>query len=180
MLRFIIGLVIGIVIGALAVLAFTALGTFGDPLSANPLPAPGQAVVHISVDKVYLNQELRAVLATQAQFANANPQLDLRSPNAAVLTADIQTEVGGRALKVRPTVTMQFQVENGRIRTKVMGVTMGTLNLPNTLIKAPVAQLESTLEDQVNRAVSGALSGTGLKVYNVTTSSNALVVDLGQ
>lgn len=180
MIRFIIGLIFGIIIGALAVLVFSALGAVGNPLAYTPLPGPGQPVIHITVDAPYLNQQLVTVLDSQPQLAGGHPQLTLQSPNVAILTSDVQVNANGNTLKLRPTIKMQFQVENGRVKTQVVSVSMGTLNVPNALIKTQVAQMESTLEDQVNNAIGSALSGSGLKLYAVSTSPAGLTVDLGE
>ena len=180
MIRFIIGLIFGIIIGAVAVLVFSTLSSTGTPFGYAPLPAPGQSVVHITIDAPYLNLRLGSLLASQPQLAGGNAQLSLQSPNIAVLTSDVQANLGGNSIKLRPTVTVQFQVENGRVKTHVVSVNVGTLNVPDSLIKEPVAQLESMVEDEVNAAITSALSGTGLKLYAVSTSPAGLTVDLGQ
>jgi hypothetical protein len=180
MIRFLIGLILGVIIGALAVVVFSAMATFGNPFIFTPSLAPGQSVIHISVDEPYLNQQLAAVLAAQPEFANANPQLDLKSPNIAMLTASVETNAGGDAIKVRPTLTVQFRVENARVRTHVVGVNLGQLNVPTAVIRPQITELERTLEEQVNGAITRGLTGTGLRVVNVGATENALVVDLGQ
>ena len=180
MIRFLIGLVLGVIVGALAVLVFSALATFGNPFIYNPSITPGQAVVHVTVDEPYLNQQLAAVLATQPEFAGASPQLNLESPNVAILTVSIDADVGGNTMKLRPTLTMQLRVEGGQIKTHVVGINLGQLNVPTVLIRSQINQLESALEEQVNRAVTNGLTGTGLRVVNVSASDDSLVVDLGQ
>jgi uncharacterized protein YpmS len=181
MLRFILGLVSGVVVGALAVFAFVALGSNGNPVDSNSPTLPsGTGVVHISVDASYLNQELSTLLATQPQFSDAQPELALKSPNVAVLTANLPVDVGGRTLKVRPTVTMQFTVENGEVKTNVTNISLGVISVPTSLIKPQIDQMESMLESSANRALNSALSGSGLKLYGVSTTPDALTMDLGQ
>ena len=180
MIRFIFGLIIGIILGALAVFVFVALGSTRTPVNNNPLPSPGGAVIHVSVDSSFLNQELNNMLADQPQFSDAKPQLELKSPNAAALTANLPVDVNGRTLKVRPTVTMQFQVVDGKIQTHVTNINLGAISVPTALVKPQIDQMESLFESSVNRAVTSALAGSGLKLYSVSTSSDALTVDLGQ
>jgi uncharacterized protein YpmS len=180
MLRFIFGLVSGIVLGAVAVFAFVTLGSANTPVVSNAITASGGSVVHVSVDASYLNQELGTLMATQPGFTNAKPELQLKSPNVAVLTANLPVELNGTTLKVRPTVTMQFTVENGEVKTNVTNISMGVLSVPTSLIKPQIDQMESALENSANRALSSALAGSGLKLYNVSTSPTALIMDLGQ
>jgi hypothetical protein len=180
MVRFIVGLIIGILLGAAAVVVFTMLGSMDNSLIYAPLPSPSAAVVHVTVDAGYLNQELNTLLATQPQFAGARPQLELRSPNTAVFSADIPVTVNGNTIKVRPTVTMQFQVQDGVLSTHVTSVNLGTINVPMALIQSQVNEVERLFQSSVNRAVTNALAGSGLKLYSVSTSPTAITVDLGQ
>ncbi len=180
MIHFILGLIIGILLGALAVVAFTLLGSTDNSLLYGPLPAPGNAVVHITVDASYLNQELNTLVTSQPQLADSHPQLALRSPNAAEVAADVPVDVNGRTLRVRPTVTLQFQVQDGKLSTHVTNINLGTMSVPTALVKPQIDQVENLLQDSVNRTITGALAGTGLKLYNVTTSPTAMTVDLGE
>jgi hypothetical protein len=179
MFKFLIGLILGVIAGAVAVLIFTAMGSTGNPFTT-PALMPGQAVVHISVDEAYLNQQLTAVMATQPGFTDANPKLDLREPNVAALTASIEANVGGNTVQARPTVMLQFGAENNRVRVKVTGVNLGAMNIPRALIQSQLDTLERTVEDQANRAITNGLSGTGLKVIAVSASATSMLVDLGQ
>lgn len=179
MFKFLIGLILGVIAGAVAVILFSTMGSVANPFPTSVL-APGQAVVHISIDEAYLNQQLAAVLASQPDFRDASPQLDMQEPNVAALTADIQMGVGDNQIKARPTVTLQFRVEGNRIRTRVTNVNVGTMNVPRSLIQTQIDQLERTIEEQVNRAVTDALARTGLKVVNVAANANSLLVELGQ
>ena len=180
MFKFIIGFVIGAVLGAVAVLFFGALGGGANLLAVSTTPAPGASVIHISVNQSYLNQELNAALADQPQFANMKPQLAMRPPDAVTVSANVQAGVGGVTVKARPAVTMQLYVEGGRIRTKVVDVNVGALNVPLQPFQAQLDQVESMMEDQANRLVNSGLAGTGLRVVGVSTTGDSLVVDLGQ
>jgi uncharacterized protein YpmS len=180
MLRFIFGLVSGIVLGAVAVFAFVTLSSANNVVVSDAITAPGSSVVHVSVDASYLNQEMSTLLATQPGFSDAEPQLVLKSPNVAQLTANLPVELNGTTLRVRPTVTIQFTVENGEVKTNVTNIGMGVLSVPTSLIQPQIDQMESTLESSANRALNSALAGSGLKLYNVSTSPTALTMDLGQ
>ncbi|HEY3343176.1 MAG TPA: hypothetical protein VGK81_14205 [Anaerolineae bacterium] len=180
MLRFILGLVSGIVVGAVAVFAFVTLGSSNSPLVNSSAVAPGGGVVHVTVAASYLNQELNTLLAAQPGFADAKPQLVLRSPNVAALTANLPVDLNGTTLTVRPTVTMQFLVQNGEIKTNVTSIGLGVISVPASLVKPQIDQMESALESSANRALTNALAGSGLKLYNVSTSPAALTMDLGQ
>ena len=75
---------------------------------------------------------------------------------------------------------MQFQVVDGKIQTHVTNINLGAISVPTALVKPQIDQMESLFESSVNRAVTSALAGSGLKLYSVSTSSDALTVDLGQ
>jgi uncharacterized protein YpmS len=180
MLRFISGLVSGIILGALAVFAFVTLGSSNNAATTNTTTTAGSGVVHVTVDAGYLNQELSTMMATQPEFSDAQPQLALKSPNVAVLTANLPVDLNGTTLKVRPTVTIQFSVENGQVKTNVTNINLGALKVPTALIQPQIDQMESMLESSANRALNSALAGSGLQLYNVSTSPAALTMDLGQ
>jgi hypothetical protein len=179
MLKFLVGLIFGLIIGAVAVFVFSTLGSAATPLGSTSA-VPGKGVLHVTVDQSYINEKLAAVLASQPQFNDAKAQVKFQAPNSAQVAADVQIDVAGNTIKARPTVTLQFSVAGGRIRTKVTGANLGVLNLPVALFQGPIDQLNQVMEDQVNTAVTDALSGTGLKVINVGSTNTGLVVDLGE
>ncbi len=180
MIKFSIGFIIGVVIGAAAALFFGAQAGGTGLLPTPSTPAPGQSVIHISVDQSYLNEEFAAALSSQPQFRNAQPQLTMRAPDAVIVSASIQASVGGVTLKARPAVTMQLYVEGGRIRTRIAGVNVGAVNVPLQPFQAQIDQVERMMEDQANRLASSALAGSGLKVVGVSTTASSLIVDLGR
>ncbi len=178
MIKFLAGLIFGVIIGAAAMFFISALG--GRSGVAVAPPAVGQAVIHVSIDQSYLNQQLTRALATQPQFKGVKPTLTLQGPNAVIVSVDIQANVNGTLVKVHPVVTMQLLVENGRIHTNVASVNIGALNVPLEPFQAQINQLNRMMEEQANSAVANGLAGTGLKIVNVTTTNNSLSVDLGE
>ena len=180
MLRFLFGLFIGTIIGAVAVLALTVWGGTGILSSTTPEPAPGQAVIRVAVESAYLNQQMNAALAAQSKVQVANARLTLRAPNVAEVAADVAVNAAGVNVKARPTVTLQLTVENGQVKTRLMQIGLGGLNIPTDLVRPQLAEVERILETQVNRAVAGGLAGTGLRISNVNVSGSALVVELAQ
>ena len=129
MFKFIFGAVFGIIVGAAGAFYLSMQGGIGNTYMRPP-PTPGQAVMHLSIDQGYLNQQLITALTGQTEFKGMQPTLATQAPNAVIVTADIEATVGGNSIKVRPAVTMQFYVEAGRIRTRVAGVNLGTVNVP--------------------------------------------------
>jgi hypothetical protein len=178
MVRFFIGLIVGVILGAVAVLAFVFMG-IGNTAARIPVAAPsGTPAVRLSVDEAYLNQRMADALQSQPQFAKAEPQVDLRAPNMADVTASIDAVMGGNTLRIRPTARIQFAVEGGRIRAHITDINVGPVVVPRSVIQDQIAQVEGMVETEANDAVAGALSGTGLKVVNVTATETDLVVDL--
>ena len=179
MIKFLIGLVVGVIVGAAALFVFSTLGSTAVPLSSTS-GASGKGVVHVTVDQAYINKKLAEVLADQPQFNDAKAQVKFQAPSTAQVAADVQIDVAGSTIKARPTVTLQFSVAGGRIRTKLTGADLGILKLPIALFQGPIDQLNQMMEDQVNAAVTDGLAGTGLKVVNVSATNSGLVVDLGE
>ena len=180
MLRFILGLVIGTIIGAVAVLALTVWGGTGILSNNTPSPAPGQAVIRVAVESAYLNQQMNAALAVQSKVQVANAQLILRAPNIAEVNADVAVSVAGVNVKARPTVTMQLAVENGQVKTRLEQIGVGGFDIPVDVIRPQLAEVERILEAQVNRAVASGLAGTGLRISSVSVAGSALIVELAQ
>ncbi|MCL4507582.1 MAG: hypothetical protein M1140_16415 [Chloroflexi bacterium] len=180
MIKFIIGFVFGVILGAIAILFFGALGRGAHPLTTPTTPAPRQSAIRISVNQSYLNQEFGAALADQPQLRNMHPQLAMRAPNAVVVSVDLQASVAGVTLTAHPAVTIQLYVAGGRIRTRVADVNVGAVDVPLQPFQAQIDQAIRMMEDQANRLVNSGLAGTGLKVVGVSTTSDSLVIDLGQ
>ncbi len=180
MIRFIFGLIIGILLGALTVFAFTMLGGVPNSTLYGPLPGPGTAVVQVTVDARYLNQELNTLVTSQPGMADSQPQLALQAPNVMIFTAGVPIQLSGQTLTVRPTVTMQVQVQDGKITTHVTNISLGPISVPTALVKPQIDQMEGLLQNGVNRAVSSTLAGSGLTLYSVSTSPSAMTVDLGE
>jgi hypothetical protein len=178
MIKFIFGTAFGIIVGAAGAFYLSMQGGMGHPYMQPP-PTPGQAVMHLSIDQSYLNQQFITALAGQTEFKGMQPTIATQPPNAVIVTADIEVTVGGNSIKVRPAVTMQFYVEAGRIRTRVAGVNLGTVNVPAMLVQTQIDWIERTMEEQANRLATAGLAGTGLKIINVSASNTGLLVDLG-
>lgn len=178
MIKFVIGLIFGVIIGAAAVLFFGAKSNVNKPVVAAHVSKQG--VVHVSVDQSYLNQLMTGALAGQPQFKGMKPTLALQAPNSVIVTVDLQANVGGATLSIRPTMTMQLTIKAGRIRTHVSNVDVGVLSVPLDPFQTQINQIDTMLEDQANRAVMNGLAGTGLKIVNVSTTGNSLNVDLGE
>jgi len=178
MFKFIFGAFLGIISGAAAVFYLGMQGGISNAYV--PPPVPGQAVMHLSIDQAYLNQQLiAAALAGKTEFRGMQPTLATQAPNAVIVTADVEITVGSDTIKVHPAVTMQLYVEAGRIRTRVAGVNIGAANVPAMLVQTQIDWIERTIEEQANRFASTALGGTGLKIIDVSASNAGLVVDLG-
>ncbi len=178
MIKFVFGLIFGVIVGAAAALYLSPKAVVSRPIVAAPAARPG--TIHVSVDQAYLNKLMTEALAGQAQFKGMQPTLALQGPNTVIVTVDLQADVAGVTLKARPEVMMQLSLNAGRIRTHVANVNFGIVNVPLEPFQAQINQIESMMEDQANRAVTNGLAGTGLKIVNVTTSSNSLNVDLGE
>src|SRR5512141_2857634 len=171
MIKFLFGLIVGIIVGAAALFIFSTLGSTAAPLSSTTV-GTGKGVVHVTVDQAYINKKLAEVLANQPQFNDAKAQVKFQAPNSAQVTADVQIDVAGNTVMARPTVTLQFSAAGGRIRTKLTGADLGILKLPIALFQGPIDKLNQLMEDQVNTAVTDGLSGTGLKVVNVSATNS--------
>ena len=180
MLRFLFGLVIGTIIGVIAVLVFTTFGGTSIITGNAPRPAPGQAVIRVAVESAYLNQQMNAALAVQSKVQVANAQLVLRAPDVAEVTADVSVSAAGVKVKARPNVTMQLTVENGQVKTRLQQIGVGGLDIPVDVIRPQLAEVERILEAQINRAAASGLAGTGLRISNVSVVGTALVVELAQ
>jgi hypothetical protein len=178
MLKFLIGLIFGVIVGAAAVLFFGVKGTTGKPVVAVPASRPG--AIHVTIDQSYLNQLMTEALAGQPQFKGMKPTLALQAPNSVIVTVNLQANVGGTTLSIQPAITMQLTIEAGRIRTRVSNVNVGALTVPLDPFQGQINQIDKVMEDQANRAVASGLAGTGLKIVNVGTTNNNLIVDLGE
>jgi hypothetical protein len=179
MIKFLFGAVFGIIIGAAAAVYLSMQGGMGHAYVQAPAPEPGRAVIHLSIDQAYLNQQLINTLAGQPEFKGLQPTLATQAPNIVIVTAEVEVTVGNNKIKVRPTVTMQVYVEAGRIRTRVAGVNIGDLSVPATLVQTQIDQIERVTEEQANGLAAAGLAGTGLKIISVSASNTGLLVDLG-
>lgn len=180
MLKFLLGGVIGTLFGAAAILVFVVLGGTNAITGLAPRLVPGQAVIRVSVEGAYLSQQMNAALAGQQQLQVSNAQLTLRAPNDAIVAADAVVEVAGVKVRARPTVGVQFAVEDGRVKTRLGQINVGGIGVPTELVRPQLAEMERILEAQINRAISGGLTGTGLRISSISVVGSALVVDLAQ
>jgi hypothetical protein len=178
MIRFFFGVIFGILLGVGGAVYLSMKGGLSTA-NLQPPPPPGQSVMHLSIDQAYLNQKLGAALAGTTEFKGLQPTLTTQAPNAVIVNVDMEVTVGGNTLKVHPAVTMQLFVEASRIRARVAGVNIGVANVPAMLIQTQIDWIERVMEEQANHIATTGLTGTGLKVINVSASNTGLLVDLG-
>lgn len=173
MKTFIVGLLIGLVLGVAGLLFVSASNHYNRAIPP-PAPSGDQPVVQVVVDESYLGQHVVSALAESPEYSD--PVLDVREPNLALLS--ITTDLNGT--RVRPTVTMRMGVHDGLVLIDVVKVDVGGLNVPLRLVEPQVARLEQSLEGRINTMIAERLIGNDLWLAQVTTSETTLVADLGQ
>jgi uncharacterized protein YpmS len=168
---FFLGLACGVLLVLVAGLAFGALNKQGPGLAV--APPSGNAPVTVTLDESAINSQLKNMLPPDSGISDAT--VKLQEPNQAMV--EVQTKLLG--IPVSPEATVQFALDEGAIRIKVMNVDLGGLTIPYGSLLERISGLEKTAEEQLNQEMARALAGTGLQVQRVSVSDSTLVVEAG-
>jgi hypothetical protein len=139
-------------------------------------PLPPTAVPPTAGENTYVitEQELNAQIAAGVPQGGdiSNPRVDLHPGEVADFTADLRTNFG----VLTPRASVRFSVRNGRVVMDVLGVDVGGMALPASLIQPQVDNLKATAEAELNRQLDAIRASGGLTLQSLRTTEDTLTV----
>ncbi len=173
-----LGVLIGIVIGALGVFAAGALlAPQLVPVNAAVVPpTTSRPDMSVTVSDRYVDAQMRqAVIQTGlAQQATTT----LLAPNQVRVATTVPIDLFGQPLVIDVSATMGLKVVNRRVVLSVDGITAEGINIPPSLVASPVEQVRANEEKTINQIVQQTLQGTRLHLINIRVLSDSVTLDL--
>jgi hypothetical protein len=166
-MRVLVGIVIGIVLGAFAVASWVVFMPMRSVHQVPPVEAQSEqrTDMEVALTDGYLTRQMQQEL----QGANLPVQLsELR----------IATEAGNRVIarfvaeaygqRVNGSVVMAAQINDGALSMKVIETDIGNFPLPGSI--------GGSLETQINSRVQQLIAGSTFRIVGARTSNGSLVV----
>jgi hypothetical protein len=159
-------LVLGIVVGALLVVAVQALVLTPPPL---PQDASINPDLVIRFSNQFLTRELQTQLS-QTQSAVSLPGLTVQAEEGQRIVLVGTPVVTGISTKVPLRVTLRPSVAQNRVSVQIVQADVGTLKLPGSLFTS----VETTINQELNRA----LANQQYRIVGVGTTVDGVLVDV--
>lgn len=134
--------------------------------------------MRITLSERRLAEQMSAALAGDDRYQD--PVLDLLPSGRARLAATLPISFLGQQLAVRPSMDLRLAVVDGRVTALPEGMELEGIPLPARVVEAPMNEVSSLVEEQLNAAVGQISGATGLKLSSLTTTDDSLVLDFGR
>jgi hypothetical protein len=170
----------------LAVLLFSSTA-FVSAQQQTPTPTPAAAVqvtptptelprpepaIKVIIQESYIQERLEIELEDDPVFSN--PVIDLQEPNLALIS--VSTRVNS-FLVLRPTATVQFNIENEEVVVEVLRLNVSGFNVPRSFVEDQIDELRQEIQDELNY-LTGALTDADLVLTEISATDDALIVEL--
>ena len=169
---FLIGLVIGLILGAGSALLFFLQNNNGNT-PPEPLSSQNHEI-QLIIKEPFLNQIISEEMQNDPLYAEM--VLNLKPPNLALVT--LYPEFFGIQFPV--TASIEAIVEGGEILVDILEIDIAGFNIPAEVIQQPLVAVEDEMQEQINGLISGTLANTNLRIIQVSADENNLYVEIGE
>ncbi|MFN8483578.1 MAG: hypothetical protein U0768_11105 [Anaerolineae bacterium] len=182
---FVMGLVVGLIAGAVLALAGVSLYTFGQQVGVIPASASGEVLLGggkqpagdlvMSLSDAYLTRQVQASLPADAPL-DRNATLSVQAGNKLVLDGNVKLALGPIQTGVPAKVSVGIQNNGGQLGLSLDQVQAGPVPIPQQLLPAQVQGAVTDLQTELNRQLSNNAALKGMKLSNVQTTPGHLNV----
>lgn len=172
-----LGIILGLLIGAGVTFAALALSSKQvTPIAPAPTLSAARSDVSVSASAPFINSQVQPMVRQSGLLKQATLALD--APNIVRVNAAADVTLLGQRITANPTATMRAVVKNNRIVLTVEKIETGNVTLPAALVSGVVESMRAMAEDEINRQLTRALQGTGMRVVNVRMTPSDMTLDL--
>jgi hypothetical protein len=142
--------------------------------------------LRIEIDEAFvataLAEQLSEPIAVQpgVEVMVIDPEFDLIPDNVAQLTATYNVDVFGNTVVIRPTITLLLSAQDGNINVEIGGVALGNVGFPLSAVEDQLAEIESTIQEQLAGVLQGIADQVGLQVKDLVITDTTLFLDMGR
>ena len=176
-MRTFIGFVLGVLMtlaAGVALLWFDQPAAPAAPMTAANGPAADAPSVTLTFSEMYLQQQASAVVAGQSDFRDLS--VEVQPPDVVRLSGETTLLP---PIVVRPTVSLQLHVVEGRVAVTALGTQLSNLTVPPAFAKDFSAAVAQQLETELNRQLQPLLEGGNLRLLNLRVTDDRIIVEAG-
>ena len=171
-LFFVGGLILGFVIGILALFLFVITSFSTGKAVTIPTPVPGQADIAVTVSENYLNRQINNEMSKSnvPLLGGGKTAVNLQPNNIVTVTMEMGNPFGGNT-----TITIKTQVlrDGSKVQVKILEIQGGSLSLP--------VQINQMLEKVINDAIDIRLQSgpaSDLEIMDMQSTENDITVKI--
>jgi hypothetical protein len=140
-------------------------------------PAPTQLpevepAIKVIIQETYIQERLEKEMEINPAYSD--PEIDFRAPDLALISFTTRVNT---FLKLRPTATVQFSVEDEEVVVEVVKIDINGMNVPRSLIEGQIDELREEIQLELNN-LTGSLTEADLELVDISATEDALVVGL--
>jgi hypothetical protein len=144
-------------------------------LQATPAPTQLPEVepaIKVIIQETYIQERLEKEMEINPAYSD--PEIDFRAPDLALISFTTRVNT---FLKLRPTATVQFSVEDEEVVVEVVRIDVNGMNVPRSLIESQIDELSEEIQLELNN-LTGSLTEADLELVDISATEDALVVSL--
>jgi hypothetical protein len=144
-------------------------------LQATPAPTQLPEVepaIKVIIQETYIQERLEKEMEINPAYSD--PEIDFRAPDLALISFTTRVNT---FLKLRPTATVEFSVEDEEVVVEVVRIDVNGMNVPRSLIEGQIDELREEIQLELNN-LTGSLTEADLELVDISATEDALVVSL--
>jgi hypothetical protein len=173
----VLGLFLSLILFGSAALVSAQQSTPTPAARLQATPAPTQLpevepAIKVIIQETYIQERLEKEMEINPAYSD--PEIDFRAPDLALISFTTRVNT---FLKLRPTATVQFSVEDEEVVVEVVKIDINGMNVPRSLIEGQIDELREEIQLELNN-LTGSLTEADLELVDISATEDALVVSL--
>jgi hypothetical protein len=131
-----------------------------------------EPAIKVIIQETYIQGRLEKEMELNPAYSD--PEIDFRAPDLALISFTTRVNT---FLKLRPTATVQFSVEDEEVVVEVIRIDVNGMSVPRSLIESQIDELREEIQLELNN-LTGSLTEADLELVEISATEDALVVSL--
>jgi hypothetical protein len=140
--------------------------------STTTLTPEVEPAIKVIIQETYIQERLEKEMEINPAYSD--PEIDFRAPDQALISFTTRVNT---FLKLRPTATVEFSVEDEEVVVDVVRIDVNGMNVPRSLIEGQIDELREEIQLELNN-LTGSLTEADLELVDISATEDALVVGL--
>jgi hypothetical protein len=172
----VLGLFLAVILFGSAALVSAQIQTPQPTPGLEVTPAPALAepepAIKVIIQESYIQERMEEEVEDDPTFSH--PVIDLRAPNLALITVNTRVNT---FITVRPTATVEFDVNDEEVTVDVVRLDINGLNVPRAFVERQINELREQIQDELND-LTGALTDANLRLSGISATDDTLIISL--